>query len=45
MNVLKPHKKLAVIFAPIERCSVRPTSRMTGVHKITILKVLVEIGE
>ena len=45
MNVLKPHKKLAVISALIEGCSVRATSRMTGVHKTTILKVLVEMGE
>ena len=45
MNILKPHKKLAVISALIEGCSVRSISRMTGVHKTTILKVLVEMGE
>ena len=45
MNVLKPHKKLAVISALLEGCSVRATSRMTGVHKTTILKVLVEMGD
>ena len=45
MNILKPHKKLAVISALIEGCSVRAVSRMTGVHKTTILKVLVEMGE
>ena len=45
MNVLNPHKKLAVISALLEGCSVRATSRMTGVHKTTILKVLVEMGE
>ncbi len=45
MNVLKPHKKLAVISALIEGCSVPATSRITGVHKTTIFKVLVEMGE
>lgn len=45
MNVLKPEKKVAVLSALIEGCSIRATSRMTGVHKTTILKVLNEIGE
>lgn len=45
MNVLKPEKKLAVLSALIEGCSIRATSRMTGVHKTTILKVLKEIGK
>ena len=45
MNVLKPEKKVAVLSALLEGCSVRATSRMTGVHKTTILKVLKEIGE
>ena len=44
MNVLKPEKKVAVLSALIEGCSIRATSRMTGVHKTTILKVLNEIG-
>ena len=45
MNVLKPEKKLAVLSALIEGCSIRATSRMTGVHKTTILKVLKETGK
>jgi IS1 family transposase len=45
MNVLKPEKKLAVIAALTEGCSIRSVSRMTGVHKKTIMKVLVEVGQ
>lgn len=45
MNVLKPEKKLAVVSALVEGNSVRAVSRMTGVHKTTILKLLVEVGE
>lgn len=44
MNVLRPGKQLAVLSALIEGCSIRSTSRMTGVHKTNILKVLVEVG-
>ena len=45
MNVLKPEKKLAVIAALSEGCSIRSVSRMTGVHKKTIMKLLVEVGQ
>ena len=45
MNILKTEKKLAVLSALIEGCSIRATSRMTGVHKTTFLKVLKEIGK
>ncbi len=45
MNVLKPEKKLAVLSALVEGCSIRATSRMTGVNKTTSLKVLGEVGE
>lgn len=44
MNVLKPEKKLAVLSALSEGCSIRSVSRMTGVHKKTIMKLLVEVG-
>lgn len=37
-------KKVAVISALVEGCSVRSTSRMTGVAKGTILRLLVEVG-
>ncbi len=45
MNVLKPERKLAVLSALLEGCSIRATSRMTGVHKTTIARLLVETGE
>lgn len=44
MNTLKPEKKLAVLSALVEGCSIRSTSRMTGVHKKTIMKLLNEVG-
>ena len=44
MNVLKAEKKLAVISTLTEGCSIRSIVRMTGVHKKTIMKLLVEVG-
>ena len=44
MNTLKPEKRLAVLSALVEGNSIRSTSRMTGVHKTTIAKLLVEVG-
>ena len=44
MNVLKPEKKIAVLSALLEGCSIRATSRMTGCHKTTIMRVLNDIG-
>ena len=37
-------KKVAVISALVEGCSVRSTVRMTGVAKGTILGLLAEVG-
>jgi IS1 family transposase len=45
MNTLKPEKKLAVLAALVEGNSIRSTERMTGVHRDTILRLLVEVGE
>ena len=45
MNILKHEKKLAVVSALVEGNSVRAVSRMTGVHKTTILRLINEIGE
>jgi IS1 family transposase len=44
-NVLSIEKKTAVIAALAEGCSVRSTSRLTGVAKGTILRLLAEVGE
>lgn len=45
MNVLKPARLVAALHALVEGCSVRAASRLTGVHKNTILKYLVDVGE
>ncbi len=45
MNILKMDKKLAVISALIEGNSIRSTERMTGVHRDTIMRLLVTVGE
>lgn len=44
MNKLSVDKKVAVIAALVEGCSVRATARLTGVSKPTILKILAEVG-
>ena len=44
MNKLSMEKKTAVVAALVEGCSVRATSRLTGVAKGTILRLLAEVG-
>jgi lambda repressor-like predicted transcriptional regulator len=44
-NVLSIAKKTAVISALVEGCSLRSTSRMTGVCKEAILNLLVSVGK
>jgi IS1 family transposase len=44
MNVLSTDKQLDVLFHLVEGCSIRSTSRLAGVHKTTILKLLVDIS-
>jgi IS1 family transposase len=44
MNTLPLTKKVAVISALVEGVSVRATSRMTGVAKGTILRLLADVG-
>src|SRR5713226_3261289 len=45
MNKLTMDKKVAVIAALVEGCSVRSTVRLTGVAKGTILRLLEEVGK
>lgn len=45
MNILSNDKKLRVISSLIEGNSVRSTERMTGIHRDTICRLLVETGE
>ena len=44
MNILKQEKKLAVVSALVEGNSIRSTERMTGVHRDTIMRLLVDVG-
>ena len=44
MNRLTTAKRVAVISALVEGCSVRSTSRLTGVAKGTILRLLADVG-
>ena len=44
MNKLPMSKRVAVISALVEGCSVRSTSRLTGVAKGTILRLLADVG-
>ena len=44
MNRLPLAKRVAVISALVEGCSVRSTSRLSGVAKGTILRLLAEVG-
>lgn len=45
MNILTTEKRVAVISALVEGCSVRSTVRMTGVAKDTVLKLLALVGQ
>lgn len=45
MNVLSVEKKVAVLAAMVEGNSIRSTERMTGVHRDTIMRLVVSAGE
>jgi len=44
-NILKPEKKVAVISALCEGVSIRSVERMTGIHRDTIMRLGVRVGE
>jgi hypothetical protein len=44
VNTLRQEKKIQVLNALIEGCSIRSIERMTGVHHDTIVRLLVEPG-
>lgn len=44
MNKLSPARRAAVLTALVEGSSIRSTSRMTGVAKGTILRLLADAG-
>ena len=43
-NVLKRHKQITILSALVEGCSIRSIERMTGVHRDTICRLLVRVG-
>jgi IS1 family transposase len=45
MNILSREKQIAVISALTEGCSIRSTERLTGIHRDTIMRLGVRIGE
>src|ERR1700676_473696 len=45
MNILTTEKRVAVISALVEGCSIRSTVRLTGVAKDTVLKLLKQVGQ
>lgn len=45
MNVLKAEKQLAVISALVEGVNIWSIERMTGVHRDTIMRLTVRVGE
>jgi transposase-like protein len=45
MNALRLEKKIAVISAMVEGCSIRSVERMTGIHRDTIMRLIVNTGE
>jgi IS1 family transposase len=44
MNKLKPEKQEAIIHALVEGSSIRSVERMTGVHRDTIMRLSVNVG-
>jgi len=45
MNILSTEKRVSVVSALVEGCSIRSTVRMTGVAKDTVLKLLGMVGQ
>ena len=44
MNILPRDKQIAVISALTEVCSTRATERLTGIHRDTIMRLMVRVG-
>lgn len=45
MNVLPFDKQVAIIAALTEGCSIRAVERLTGVHRDTIMRLAVRVGQ
>jgi IS1 family transposase len=45
MNVLSPQQQTTVVSALVEGCSIRSTERLTDIHRDTIMRLGVRVGE
>lgn len=45
MNILRQEKQEAAISALVEGCSIRSVERMIGVHRDTIMRLMVRVGQ
>jgi len=45
MNILRKERQEAVIAALVEGTSIRSTERMTGIHRDTIIRLLLRVGQ
>ncbi len=45
MNTLSIEKKYSILSQLVEGCSIRSIERITGVHRDTIIRLLVQVGE
>ena len=45
MNKLSLDKRTAAISALVEGCSIRSVERMTGIHRDTIMRLMVRVGD
>jgi transposase len=44
-NILNKHKQIAVVAALAEGTSIRSVERMTGIHRDTIMRLGVKVGQ
>lgn len=44
VNVLKPDRRRVVLSLLVEGCSIRAAERLTGVHRDTIMRLLIDAG-
>jgi hypothetical protein len=45
MNILSFDKQVAAVAALTEGCSIRATERLTGIHRDTIMRLGVRVGD
>jgi DNA-directed RNA polymerase specialized sigma24 family protein len=45
MNTLKPEQRAMLVAALVEGNSIRGVERMTGIHRDTIMRLMVRVGD